>query len=73
MQGLFPIIRRKRVPLVVTDSPPVLVGNVEPVPAVAAEPPPVVPLVEPALPDETPTPAPLEAAVRKERRAKRSA
>lgn len=35
MQGLYPIIRRKRVPLVVADAPPVVVGNVEPVPVVA--------------------------------------
>jgi hypothetical protein len=37
MQGLYPIVRRKRVPLVATDAPPVMVGNVEPVPVVNDE------------------------------------
>ena len=35
MQSLFPIIRRVRRPLLVLDTPPVVVGNVEPVDAVA--------------------------------------
>jgi hypothetical protein len=35
MQTLYPIIRRVRRPLLVTDAPPVVVGNVEPVEAVA--------------------------------------
>ena len=43
MEGLFPIVRRKRVPLVVEDTPPVMIGNVEPVQAVAVAPPAVVP------------------------------
>ena len=30
MNELFPIIRRKRRPLIVEDAPPVVVGNVEP-------------------------------------------
>ena len=34
MDGLLPIIRRKRRPLVGVDAPPVVVGNVAPVPAV---------------------------------------
>jgi hypothetical protein len=38
MQTLYPIIRRKRRPLLVEDSPPVVVGNVEPVKAVATTP-----------------------------------
>ena len=37
MEGLFPIVRRKRVPLVVEDTPPAVIGNVEPAQAVAAE------------------------------------
>lgn len=35
MQGLYPIIRRQRRPLIVLDVPPVVVGNVEPVNAEA--------------------------------------
>jgi len=35
MQGLLPIIRRQRRPLVVVDAPPVVVANVEPVNAEA--------------------------------------
>ena len=31
MQTLYPIIRRARRPLLVADTPPVVVGNVEPV------------------------------------------
>lgn len=31
MQNLFPIIRRKRRPLMVVDTPPVVAGSVEPV------------------------------------------
>jgi len=31
MQGLYPIIRRKRRPLILDDVPPVVLGNVEPV------------------------------------------
>ena len=46
MEGLFPIIQRKRVPLVVADTPPIMVGNVEPVTPVAVEPSAVVPLIE---------------------------
>jgi hypothetical protein len=38
MQTLYPIIHRKRRPLVVADAPPVVVGNVEPVKAVAKTP-----------------------------------
>jgi len=38
MQTLYPIIRRKRRPLLVVDAPPVVVGNVEPVQAVATKP-----------------------------------
>ena len=38
MQSLFPIIRRVRRPLLVLDTPPVVVGNVEPVDAVAVKP-----------------------------------
>ena len=38
MQNLFPIIRRKRRPLVVTDAPPVAVGDVELVSPSATEP-----------------------------------
>ena len=33
MNELFPIIRRKRRPLILEDAPPVVVGNVEPVKA----------------------------------------
>lgn len=36
MNQLLPIIRRVRRPLLVADTPPVMVGNVEPVPASAA-------------------------------------
>lgn len=36
MQDLYPIIRRQRRPLVMSDAPPVVVGNVEPVNAVAS-------------------------------------
>ena len=86
MEGLFPIVRRKRVPLVVEDTPPVMVGNVEPVTAVAVEPAAVVPLVEkveaegtqaetpaPLLLPESPEPALVSPSpsARKERRAKR--
>lgn len=35
MQGLYPIIRRKRRPLLVDDAPPVKAGSVEPVQATA--------------------------------------
>ncbi len=35
MQELYPIIRRKRRPLIVADAPPIVVGNVEPVKAEA--------------------------------------
>jgi hypothetical protein len=38
MNGLLPIIRRKRRPLVVADAPPVVAGNVEPVEAKATDP-----------------------------------
>ena len=31
MNELYPIIRRKRRPLIVEDAPPVVLGNVEPV------------------------------------------
>ena len=66
MEGLFPIVRRKRVPLVVAATPPVMVGNVEPVTAIAVEPAAVVPMVsaEPQNAEPTRTPG-------KERRAKR--
>ena len=37
MNGLFPIIRRKRTPLTVADAPPVVASNVEPVPVVNDE------------------------------------
>ena len=37
MQTLFPIIRRVRRPLLVRDTPPVVVGNVEPVRAEARD------------------------------------
>ena len=36
MQDLYPIIRRKRRPLVMTDAPPVDIGSVEPVNVVAS-------------------------------------
>ncbi len=36
MQDLYPIIRRKRRPLVAVDAPPVVVGSVEPVNVVAS-------------------------------------
>ena len=51
MDGLFPIIRRQRRPLVVADAPPVVVGNVVPVQPVATKP------VEPALTEEQPQPS----------------
>jgi hypothetical protein len=38
MNTLYPIIRRKRRPLIVADKPPVVAGNVEPVIAVATKP-----------------------------------
>jgi len=38
MDGLLPIIRRKRRPLVVADAPPVVVGNVATAQAVATKP-----------------------------------
>ena len=38
MNELYPIIRRKRRPLIVADAPLVVVGNVEPLQAVAAKP-----------------------------------
>ena len=81
MEGLFPIVRRKRVPLVVEDMPPVMIGNVEPVQAVAVEP--LVETVEaqgtqaetpaPLSQPELPEPAPVSPSpsARKERRAKR--
>ena len=37
MQDLYPIIRRKRRPLLVADAPPVAIGNVEPVKAEAED------------------------------------
>jgi ribosomal protein L3 len=67
MEGLFPIVRRKRVPLVVEDTPPVMVGNVEPVTVVAVEPAAVVPLVN----AEPQSAEPVAPAIKKERRAKR--
>ena len=83
MEGLFPIVRRKRVPLVATDTPPAVVGNVEPVQAVAVEP--LVetveaqgtqaktpaPLSQPGLPE--PAPASPSPSARKERRAQHPA
>jgi hypothetical protein len=48
MDGLFPIIRRQRRPLVVADAPPVVVGNVAPEQSVATKP------VETVLPEEQP-------------------
>ena len=38
MDGLLPIIRRKRRPLLVVDAPPVVVGDLAPVQAVATKP-----------------------------------
>lgn len=38
MNTLYPIIRRKRRPLVVADKPPVVAGNVEPVQPIATTP-----------------------------------
>jgi len=54
MQTLYPIIRRVRRPLVVTDAPPVVVGNVEPVQPIAARPEPgaSVPVESANSPDE---------------------
>ena len=46
MTNLYPIIRRKRRPLIVADKPPGVVGNVEPVNAAATKP------VEPVLTDK---------------------
>ena len=66
MEGLFPIVRRKRVPLVVEDTPPVMIGNAEPVTVVAVEPAAVVPLVN-AEPQNAEPARPAG----KERRAKR--
>lgn len=47
MDGLFPIIRRVRRPLVVADAPPVVMGGVEPVQPVAT-----LPLVKPVATDK---------------------
>ena len=46
MTNLYPIIRRKRRPLILSDAPPVVVGNVEPGDAVASKP------VEPVVTDK---------------------
>ena len=46
MTNLYPIIRRKRRPLIVADKPPVVVGNVESVNGVATKP------VEPVVTDK---------------------
>jgi len=46
MDGLLPIIRRKRRPFLVVDAPPVLVGNVAPEQPVATK------LVETVLSEE---------------------
>ena len=68
MAGLFPIVRRKRVPLVATDTPPAVVGNAEPVPMVAVEPSAVAPLMSAEPQSAEPVPP-----GRKERRAQRPA
>ena len=48
MDGLFPIIRRQRRPLVAADAPPVVVGNIAPEQTVATKP------VESVLTEEKP-------------------
>ena len=48
MQGLYPIIRRQRRPFVVASVPPVVAGDVEPVPTVATKP------VEPVVNERKP-------------------
>jgi hypothetical protein len=57
MNELYPVIRRKRRPLIVADVPPVVATHVEPVPAVATTP--AEPLVADSHPDaghDEPTP-----------------
>ena len=48
MNGLFPIIRRVRRPLIVDAAPPVVVDRVEPAPPVAA-----LPVMEPVEPPKS--------------------
>ena len=50
MNLLFPIIRRKRQPLIVAESPPAVVGTIEPVMAIASAP------AQPAASDVPPKP-----------------
>ena len=56
MTNLYPIIRRKRRPLIVADKPPVVVGNVEPVNAVATKPVEPVVIDKPQASDDKTTP-----------------
>ena len=56
MTGLYPIIRRKRVPLIVQDTPAAPAGNVEPVVVEAVKSEPTAPLPEAAVTPAVPEP-----------------
>ncbi len=54
MNGLYPIIRRVRRPLIVADAPPPAVGNIAPVVPATAAVVPASPIVEPVAAPEAP-------------------
>ena len=59
MNTLYPIIRRKRRPLIVADKPPVVAGSVEPVQVVAAKPAETIPTdSKPQTGDDQASPTP---------------